>query len=90
MHMTERHIHHLPYDLYRVAGLFLQAKSDNNVYSFCMSFVADIMAVDASCLAHFLLMAYAAFHLQVLVEVFERCFADKAFFFHNGLFDKYI
>ena len=48
-----------------------------------MAFVAYIMTVDASGLAHFLLMTYAAFHQHILIEILERRFADKTFFFHN-------
>ena len=46
-----------------------------------MAFVAYIVAVDASGLAHFLLMADFTFHQHVLVQIFERRFADEAFFF---------
>jgi hypothetical protein len=65
--MTERHIHHLPDDFNRIARFFLQAKADDSVYALGVAFVANIMAIDASGLAHFLLMADFTFHQYVFV-----------------------
>ena len=44
------------------------------------------MAVDAAGLAEFFFVADGALHHFVMVQVFERSFADQALFFHGSTF----
>ena len=62
MHMAERHIHHLADDLNRINRLLIKAQTDYAIYTPAVTFIAHIVSIDASGLAHLHLMADAAFH----------------------------
>ena len=47
-----------------------------------MTFIADVVTVYTSGLAEFALVAYAAFHQDILFKVLKRSLAYQAFFFH--------
>jgi hypothetical protein len=82
MHMAELHVHHLTYDLYRVARGLIQAKSYDGVHSLGMAFITDIMTINASGLTELTLVTYAAFHQDILLKVVQRSLAYQAFFLH--------
>jgi hypothetical protein len=49
-----------------------------------MALVADVMPVDAACIAALFFMADAALHLDILVKIFERSLAYQAFLIHRS------
>ena len=89
MHMAERHIHHLADDLNRTNRLLTKTQTDNTINTSAVAFIAHIVSIDASGLAHLHLMADAAFHYCILIKILQRRFTDKAFFIHtSSLFAK--
>ena len=79
---SQIYIHHLSDNLYRVAGGLTQAKPDNGINTLEVTFVADIVTIETSCLAELTFTAYDAFHQDVLLKVLQRVFTYQTFFLH--------
>ena len=82
--MTERHVHHLADYLNRIDRILIETQTYDGINSPAVALIAHIMSIHTSGLAHLHLMADAAFHQLILIEIFKRCFTDKAFFFHTS------
>ena len=82
MHVAERQLHHLLDNLDGVLGCFGETESDDGIHSTGMAVVADIVALDAACLAVLFLVAYRALHEFIRFQILQGRLANQTFFFH--------
>jgi hypothetical protein len=82
MHVAERQLHHLLYNLDGVLGCFGETETYDGVHSTGVAVVADIVPLDAAGLAVLFLVAYRALHEFIRFQILQRCLANQTFFFH--------
>ena len=83
VHVAERLLHH-PFDnTDRVLGRFGKAESDDGIHSPRVAVVADIMPLDAACLAVLPLVADRALHEFIRFQILQGCFANQTFLRHD-------
>ena len=66
-----------------VLGRFGKAEADDSVHSPGVAVVADIMPIDAACLAVLPLVANRALHELIRFQILQGCFANQTFLRHH-------
>ena len=84
VHVAEGEPHQPVQDCNGVFGPLFQTHAENAVDPAGVALVADVVTVDAAGLAALLPVADGALHLDILVQIFKRGFADQTFLFHSG------